>query len=154
MPGDTGIPTDTRAFRVLVHAELPQAVIDDIRAAAGPEATVLVLPNAEEAVSRLPEVEVAFGHFPTERIAAAAPALRWVQVPSAGVEEYVTDAMKRSGVVLTNGRGVYGAAGAEHILGQMLMFTRRLKELYDCQRAARWAQEDYAFTPRLQEQTV
>lgn len=154
MPGDKETATDVGALRVLVHAELPQAEIDSIRAAAGPEATLFVLPDAEEAARRLPDVEVAFGHFPAERIAAAAPALRWVQVPSAGVEEYITNAMKQSGVVLTNGRGVYGVAGAEHVLGQMLMFTRRLKELYDFQRAGRWAQEDYAFTARLQGQTL
>lgn len=132
-----------RPLRVLVHSDLPGSSLDEIRAAAGMGSTVLVLPDPGEALRRLPEAEVAFGHFPPAAIAGAAPALRWLQVSSAGVDGYISDEVKACGVILTNSSGVYGVAGAEHLLGQMLMFARRLGEMRDSQRAGRWDNERF-----------
>jgi D-2-hydroxyacid dehydrogenase (NADP+) len=131
--------------RILVSVAVAAATLARIRATA-PEADVEVA-EGDEAAARLGEVEIAFGHFPPEAIAAAAPPLEWVQLPSAGVDGYLTDGLVASGVTLTSVRGMAGAAGAEHILGLMLMFNRGLKYFYDRQRERRWDERlDLALT--------
>jgi phosphoglycerate dehydrogenase-like enzyme len=154
MAGRVRHASGKRALRVLVHAELPEVMVGNIQRAAGPRATVHVLPARDEALQRLAQVEVAFGHVPPDAIAAAAPVLRWVHLPSAGVDSYLTAAVQESGITLTRSRGVYGVAGAEHVLGQMLMFTRRLKAMYDSQQGMRWDHEVFQSIGRLKGQTL
>src|ERR671922_880643 len=59
--------------------------------------------------------------------------VRWVQLPSAGVEQWL--ARIDSGRVWTSAAGAYGRPVAEHALALMLAGTRRLA---DCARATRW----------------
>jgi D-2-hydroxyacid dehydrogenase (NADP+) len=120
-----------------VSVAVSAAALARIRAAAGDRAAVEVAMD-DEGLARLGEVAAAFGHFPPGAIAAAAPPLEWVQLHSAGVDGYLTDDLVASGVVLTSVRGLRGTAGAEHILGLMLMFNRGLKYFYDRQRERRW----------------
>src|SRR5919108_1984081 len=65
--------------------------------------------------------------------AALPDAVRWVQLPSAGVEAWL-DRID-SGRVWTSAAGAYGRPVAEHALALMLAGTRRLA---DCARATRW----------------
>ncbi len=51
--------------------------------------------------------------------------LRWVQIPSVGFDRYAAAGLP-DGVVMTNGRGVFSAAIAEHALALLLALTRRL----------------------------
>jgi phosphoglycerate dehydrogenase-like enzyme len=146
---------DTRPLHVLVQAgvDLPEPVLAGIRDAAGPDAVVRVLPEADTSPDRLSGIEVAFGNFPLDLLTTAR-SVRWIQVSSAGVEDFLTEAVRRSGITLTNARGVYGVAGAEHVLGEMLLFTRRLQEMRTAQRERRWEQATYLTIPTLQGQTL
>ncbi|MDB5075356.1 MAG: D-isomer specific 2-hydroxyacid dehydrogenase NAD-binding protein, partial [Chloroflexi bacterium] len=130
------------------------AVLTGIQHAAGPRAVIHVLPLAAGAVLRLPEVDVAFGHFPVTAIVEAAATLRWLHVPSAGVEHLLTPDMKATNIRVTNSSGVYGVSGAEHVIGQMLMFNRRLAEMYNTQREQRWDPETFRSVNKLQGQTI
>ncbi|MEO3936433.1 2-hydroxyacid dehydrogenase [Dermatophilaceae bacterium Soc4.6] len=67
---------------------------------------------------------------------AALPALKVVQLTSAGVEDvlgHVPD-----GVVLCNARGVHGTSVAELVLAMILASQRRLPHFLDAQRESRW----------------
>lgn len=62
------------------------------------------------------------------------PALRWVQVWSAGVEHLPFRWLQERGVTLTNASGAHGPQISENILGLMLAFATRLPTLLEAQR--------------------
>ncbi len=63
------------------------------------------------------------------------PGIRWVQLPSAGVESWTSGRFIDSKRVFTSARGAYSETVAEHALALMLAGARRLHE---CARATRW----------------
>ncbi len=67
---------------------------------------------------------------------AAMPALRVMQLTSAGVEDIAEHVP--SGVTLCNARGVHGGPVAELVLTMILASQRRLPHFLDAQREARW----------------
>jgi phosphoglycerate dehydrogenase-like enzyme len=54
------------------------------------------------------------------------PSLEWVQLPFAGIEDFVAAGAVKEGLVWTCAKGIYGPACAEHALGLMLAGARRL----------------------------
>lgn len=129
-------------------------VVELIREAAGDAVDLHLALTRDEVLARLGTVEIAFGDPPADAVLAAAPPLRWLQVSSAGAERVATPAVAATGVVITCGRGVYGPAGAEHLLGLMLMFVRQLKTSYDQQKQGRWDQGMYFSLDKLQGKTL
>lgn len=61
------------------------------------------------------------------RVLDRSPA-RWVQLPLAGIEEYVAQDVIDAGRTWTSAKGIYGAACAEHALTLMLAGSRRIHE--------------------------
>lgn len=67
--------------------------------------------------------------FTTRALPAAWPhadALRWLHMGSTGVDAAMFPALRDSEVVVTNTRGVFDAAIAEYVLGQILGFAKDL----------------------------
>lgn len=58
---------------------------------------------------------------------AGAPNLRWVQVNTAGIDQFIDSPLGRSGVPLANVRGAYSAPVAELTFAMLLTLTRRLQ---------------------------
>src|SRR5437879_2704104 len=56
----------------------------------------------------------------------AAKRLRWIQVTAAGVGHLLFPELVESDVVVTNGRGIHAVAMAEHTIGVILAFVRKL----------------------------
>lgn len=78
-----------------------------------------------------------YGSVPPERDAfARMPALRAVQLVSAGIEPW--PAALPDGVVLCNGRGVHGASTAELALAGMLGVLRELPRFIQAQTQRKW----------------
>jgi len=68
-----------------------------------------------------------------------APALRWVQMNSAGVNHVMESPIYlRRDLSLTTSRGVYDVAGAEFTLGLMLSLTKRFKLALESQQTRKW----------------
>jgi phosphoglycerate dehydrogenase-like enzyme len=63
------------------------------------------------------------------------PDVRWVQLPSAGVEPWTENGLLDTERVFTSAAGAYAGTVAEHALALMLAGARRLHE---CARATRW----------------
>ena len=63
------------------------------------------------------------------------PGVRWVQLPSAGVESWMEEGLIDTELVYTSAAGVYSETVAEHALALMLAGARRLHE---SARATRW----------------
>jgi len=66
------------------------------------------------------------------------PALGWVHLRSAGIEGVVCPELVRPGLVVTNGRGVFGPALAEFAVGSLLYFAKDFRRLVRQQEEARW----------------
>lgn len=71
----------------------------------------------------LPKANVLMGGLNEEQLRMAVN-LKWVQSPSAGVEHYLNERFVRSSVLLTNAKGCYGPAIAEHVFGLLFGLTR------------------------------
>ena len=87
----------------------------------------------------LPEADIVLGWAVNPSNFAAASRLKWIQVTAAGVTPLLFPALVESDVVLTNGRGLHATAMAEHALGVILAFARKLHLARDAQRERRWA---------------
>ena len=109
----------------------------------------------DEAMARLiGTAEVAFTSVLTPAAFAAAPRLRWVHSPAAGVGSMLFPAMRESGVVLSNSRGMNAAAVAEHALMLMLAAARRLPEAVRAQTERRWIASELSGLPSLGGRTL
>jgi len=91
-----------------------------------------------EADSLLPEADIVLGFAVRPDNFAMARRLRWIHATAAGVGGLLFPELVKSDVVLTNARGLHARSMAEHALGVMLAFTRKLHWSRDAQSARRW----------------
>jgi phosphoglycerate dehydrogenase-like enzyme len=118
---------------------LPPALVDSLRASF--PSVEFVAPADQAGADRmLPGAEVVFGWAVTADNFASASMLRWIQITAAGAGAQLFPALVESDVVLTNGRGLHATAMAEHTLGVILAFTRKLHLARDAQHERRWTQ--------------
>jgi len=80
-----------------------------------------------------------WGGSPGDFVKLDHPGLRWVQLPSAGVEEWVRSGVLRPDVVYTSAVGSYAESVAEHALALMLACVR---ELHHLARSDTWTRPD------------
>lgn len=97
-------------------------------------------PDRGAAARLLPEAEVVLGGLVDADNFVRARRLRWIHVPAAGVGSALFPALVDSDVVVTNARGLHAVAMAEHALGLLLAFARKLHLARDLQRERRWGQ--------------
>jgi phosphoglycerate dehydrogenase-like enzyme len=113
---------------VLLGLTLPEASGNDlekIRAAAGPDATIRVVPHLRDAIAVAKDVDVILGFIP-EALFHAAPRLRWVHAIASGVDMFLYPAMRDSQVVLTGEKGLVGGHLADTGFGLLLALTRQI----------------------------
>jgi phosphoglycerate dehydrogenase-like enzyme len=95
----------------------------------------------EEILAGAADCEVFFGHINAE-LCEAAPKLRWVQAPSAGVEHVPgIVALRERDIVVTNARGAHGPSIGEHAFALLLALTRELPTCLAQQREHAWGRE-------------
>jgi phosphoglycerate dehydrogenase-like enzyme len=120
---------------------LPAGRLDGL-ARAFPTVRFLAPSDRAEVDRLLPEAEVVLGWAVRPENFERARRLRWIQVPAAGVAPLLFPALVESEVVLTNGRGVHAVSMAEHTMGVVLAFARKLHLARDAQHQHRWAQRE------------
>lgn len=104
------------------EGELYYDLLDDL-----PGVTI-VRCERDEALQHAADMDVFFGP-PSVELIEAAPRLKWIQAPSAGVEFVATiPKLANSDVLLTNTRGAHGASIGEHTIGLLLAMTRHIPE--------------------------
>jgi phosphoglycerate dehydrogenase-like enzyme len=111
-------------------------------AAEFPEMRFLSPRDRAEADASLPEADVILGWAVSPKNFATAERLRWIQVFAAGVSTWLFPALIESPVLVTNGRGLHAVSMAEHTLGVMLAFARKLHLARDAQHERRWTQDE------------
>ena len=111
---------------------------------------VICVPTNQQKRDRMqaacPEGNFVFDHTPTAEVIASAHIiaghlgpnrlaqaknLRWFQCDFAGVDRYVAPGVLPSDVILTNAKGAYGLAIAEHMLAGTLALIKKL-DRYHC----------------------
>jgi phosphoglycerate dehydrogenase-like enzyme len=101
----------------------------------------LLSTSDEDGLHRVPDAEVAFSSQITREQFLAAPRLRWIHSPSAGIGGMLFPELVASPVVLTNSRGMAADTMAEHVLAVTLALFRRLPDAWRSQEARQWAQD-------------
>lgn len=97
-------------------------------------ADIEVKKREEVTAEELKDTEAVLGNLPM-RLLEEAPALKWVQLDSAGIGEY---GRLPENVALTNASGAYGEAISEHMLGAVLAMMKNLYHYYDLQKEHTW----------------
>lgn len=85
----------------------------------------------------LARTEVIMGN-PSATVLAKCPALRWLQLRSAGADNYMQEGIIPKGVTLTNASGGYGVAISEYLLGVTLSLCKQLHLYRDQQQRHIW----------------
>jgi len=78
--------------------------------------------------------------------------LEWIQLNSAGYDNYVTSPYLKKNVVLTNAGGAYGIAVSEHLLALVVAVSKKLHLYRDSQQMQTWS--DHGKIRPLHNQTV
>ncbi|HEX2540262.1 MAG TPA: D-2-hydroxyacid dehydrogenase [Caldimonas sp.] len=91
-----------------------------------------------QGLERAEGAAIAWDSPPIDAILDAAPALQWIHQRGAGIDRIATPRLAASGLLLTNGSGNHAINIAEHVMGLMLAFARRLPALLETQRERRW----------------
>lgn len=67
--------------------------------------------------------------------------LEWLQLNSAGADQYVKEGVLKENVTLTNATGAYGPGVAEHMLAVLFSLQKKLHLYRDNQNQCRWQDE-------------
>lgn len=136
-------------MRILVFIQWPVkawSIPDDhatALAAAFPAVEFVRARSIEEAAALIPECDAAFASRLTADMIASAPRLRWVHSSAAAVEGLLPlGELAAAGIAVTNSKGVQAVAIAEHVMGGILLRTRRFDRTLAAQREQRWIQND------------
>jgi phosphoglycerate dehydrogenase-like enzyme len=86
---------------------------------------------------------------PPDDLRALAPAVRWVQLPSAGADNAVRAGLivPDSGVVVTTANGIHAIPIAEYVYSSMLLYVRQWPSFLALQRARTWEQHGAQHEP-------
>jgi len=118
---------------------LPPETVDRARRAL-PGVALESPADAAEMARLLPEAEVVLGWAITPGNFSRAQKLRWIHATAAGVRPLMFPELIASDVMVSNSRGLHAVAMAEHALGMILEFARKLHLCRDAQAHRDWAQ--------------
>ncbi|RAN62279.1 hypothetical protein B8A44_07945, partial [Dolosigranulum pigrum] len=68
--------------------------------------------------------------------------LKWIQLPTAGVDKLPLDLLAQEGVRLTSASGMHTHSLTESIFGMLLARTRGILQSVEASKASRWVQEE------------
>lgn len=106
-----------------------------------PDLQVVRTSTMDETLAAVGDAEIFFGH-PSIPLTDAAPVLRWIQAPSAGVEHIVKiPAILERGITVTNSRGAHGPSIGEHAIALLLAMTRELHTCFTQQAEHNWTRD-------------
>jgi phosphoglycerate dehydrogenase-like enzyme len=109
-------PPDFRALELLRDAGVESAPVQEAEA-------LLVAPRSASQLRDL---------------LTMAKKVRWIHTLAAGVESLPFDVLRRSGITVTNSRGLYADALGEFVIAAMLWFAKDLRRLVRNQGAKKW----------------
>ncbi|WP_276274051.1 D-2-hydroxyacid dehydrogenase [Haloarcula litorea] len=134
------MPTDSPPITVLDHDAhgIPAADYVDVLRRRLPDHSVALARTAAERRDHLADARIVAGTSIDRSTLDEAPELRLFACNAAGVDHLPLDLLDERGVAVTNASGVHGPNVAEHVLGWVLTFTRRLDEGRRRQQRREW----------------
>ncbi|TAM77939.1 D-2-hydroxyacid dehydrogenase [bacterium] len=144
--------------RILITLPLADSTVERLRSAF-PACDIQVWNDGAPAFARTPStipaeiartVEVLFT-FRSIPKPEDVPALRWIQLNTAGGERLLGGPLMERGVAVTTASGIHAIPMAEYVFAMVLAWCRRLPEMLACQGRAAWpsaAERERLFTPR------
>lgn len=100
------------------------------------------------------EILAAWGFNDIRPMFGQARNLRWIHALTAGVESLLFPESINSPVLLSNSKGIHGIPMAEHVLGLMLSFTRRLNQFHRQQAQHVWHRPAAEELPEINGKTM
>jgi phosphoglycerate dehydrogenase-like enzyme len=126
----------SKPLKVIIPAMKPEELAE-LKAVA-PDVELVECSSEDEALAHAGDADACFG-FLTPRLFRAARSLKWVQQPSAGVEQLMEiPKLVHSDIILTNMQRVYGPEIADQAIGYLLAFTRSLRHFIQKQQSQGW----------------
>ncbi len=139
-------------IKVLLIADVPSNVRAELPARF-PQVEFLEGQEPAPRDALLAQATITYGLPPLERLGAM-PALRWIQLISAGVPQELCPLAQQHQVQVTNLAGLYGPSIAEHALGLMTILARNLQVALRQQAERRWERSLARTMTDLQEKTL
>jgi hypothetical protein len=134
---------------VLIEVDKPRYGLDSATiqqvADSVPEAEVVAVRRAEIS-RRIGGADAFVGNLTPDQVHAATR-LRWLQVPSGGVEDYGFPEIRDRPIVVTNSKIIHGPAMADHAMAMLLALTRRLHLIIPDRARSRWKPTRYSPIP-------
>ena len=95
-------------------------------------------PSSAEAVGRVDDCEILYGHC-SQKVIRSAKSLKWYCCCWAGVDHFCDDGLYQNpDCLLSNSSGAYGTTISEHLIMVCLMLLRRQMEYTEIIRAGGW----------------
>ncbi|ELZ06029.1 D-2-hydroxyacid dehydrogenase [Natrialba asiatica] len=131
------------ATALVMHEAPHQGSVDELAAAVRDRNSEIPLTKAysyEDSKRALQDegTEIVITRALPDELLAEAPAVRWIQALSAGVDHYDIERLRDRGIRLTNASGVHANPAAEQVLGYMLQFERNLRRGFRQQTRREW----------------
>lgn len=105
-----------------------------------PEAQFTYTDKKNVTQAQVAEAEIILGNLPAALLPGAKK-LKWLQLNSAGAENYTKPGVLPAGVMLTNASGAYGLAISEHMLAMLLCQMKKLPLYLENQKNGTWQDE-------------
>ncbi|MBE3561087.1 MAG: D-2-hydroxyacid dehydrogenase [Ktedonobacteraceae bacterium] len=112
--------------------ERVQQISPELRVERRPDAHITGVPDE---ILRQTEILYTTMILPTPE---QAPALRWIQLFSAGADHLLTRPIYQSDVTITTASGVHAVNIAEYVFAMLLAWYHRLAHMFEWQREGRW----------------
>ena len=130
-------------LKVLFTGGRDQGQLENLRQR-HPGVTFAGAATEEDELREIVDADAAIG-WPTSAHVLAGRKLRWIHAGSAGID-WISQVPEliQSDIVLTNGRGSYGNAIADHCFAMILAFTRQVREFTVDQQAKVWSGRNHA----------
>ncbi len=132
----------TKKILVTLPLSDEQKVFLESRPEGGIPCTFVYKPDNEVTAEDLKDTQVVIGCIPPA-LYKSAPQIEWVQLHSAGYENYAVPGVLPSGCILTNASGAYGLAVSEHMLAMTFDLLRHFAVYHRNQTRHLWKEAGY-----------
>lgn len=116
--------------------------LNTIKKAAGKKIEIVEVSDAEAALKHVFDADIVAGFPATIPSLANARNLKWLHSFSAGMDRVLRPEVIASPILVSNSSGIHATPIAEHVIGFMLIFTRRFHQTFKNQQNHIWNKDD------------
>jgi phosphoglycerate dehydrogenase-like enzyme len=95
-----------------------------------PEITVAYPKKDSDLIEEIKDADIFLGYKLDPSHLASAKELKWAHIPAANVSQFISPEFVSRKILLTNSRAMHATPVAEHIMGCMIVFSRKFMETW------------------------